>query len=168
MLLKWQWAKGDMGLPLPLEERQACRSLIWGAASLPLLQGGAASSVPVFRQCHLSSMAAPQIKERQAQDTFYSLLLLSCGHSSFRCHTPLSPSRPSHKSFSCLVVVEMSSGSSSSRGRGKRVRKGHPIMWEGSLGPDSFEEPIEQFLLESKSDFTHERPLRSYDNCTED
>jgi hypothetical protein len=41
-------------------------------------------------------------------------------------------------------------------------------VWEGSLSPDSFEEPIEQFHLESKSDFTRERPLRSYDNCTED
>jgi hypothetical protein len=45
------------------------------------------------------------------------------------------------------------------------VRKGPPIVWEGSLGPDSFEEPIEQFSLESKSDFTRERPLRSYDNA---
>jgi hypothetical protein len=52
------------------------------------------------------------------------------------------PSRPSHKLFSCLVVVQISSGSSSSRGRGKRVRKGPSIMWEGSLGPDSFEKPI--------------------------
>jgi hypothetical protein len=41
-------------------------------------------------------------------------------------------------------------------------------VWEGSLDPDSFEEPIEQFSLESKSDFTRERPLRSYDNRTED
>jgi hypothetical protein len=62
----------------------------------------------------------------------------------------------------------MSGGSSSSRGRGKGVRKGPPIVWESSLGPDSFEKPIEQFPLKSKSDFTHERPLRSYDNCTED
>jgi hypothetical protein len=93
---------------------------------------------------------------------------LSCGHSSFRRRAPPLPSRPSHKLFSCLVVIQMSSGSSLSRGRGKGVRKGHPIVWEGSLGPDSFEEPIEQFSLESKSDFTRERPLRSYDNRTED
>jgi hypothetical protein len=31
------------------------------------------------------------------------------------------------------------------------VRKGPLIVWEGSLGPDSFEEPIEQFPLESTS-----------------
>jgi hypothetical protein len=48
------------------------------------------------------------------------------------------------------------------------VRKRPLIVWEGSLGPDSFEEPIEQFSLESKSDFTCEKPLKSYDNCTED
>jgi hypothetical protein len=81
---------------------------------------------------------------------------------------PLPPSRLSHKLFSCLVVVQMSGRSSSSRGREKVVRKGPPIVWEGSLGPDSFEEPIEQFSLESKSDFTRERPLRSYDNRMED
>jgi hypothetical protein len=62
----------------------------------------------------------------------------------------------------------MSGGGSSSRGRGNGVRKGPLIVWEGSLGSDSFEEPIEQFLLESTSDFTRERPLRSYDNRTED
>jgi hypothetical protein len=48
------------------------------------------------------------------------------------------------------------------------VRKGPLIVWEDSLGPYSFEEPIEQFPLESKSDFTRERPLKSYDNRTED
>jgi hypothetical protein len=77
-------------------------------------------------------------------------------------------SSTSHNLFSCLVVVQMSGGGSSSKGRGKRARKGPLIVWEGSLGPDSFEEPIEQFSLESKSDFTRERPLRSYDNRTED
>jgi hypothetical protein len=62
----------------------------------------------------------------------------------------------------------MSGGGSSSRGRGKGVRKGPSIVWEGSLGLNFFEEPIEQFSLESKSDFTRERPLRSYDNRMED
>ena len=67
----------------------------------------------------------------------------------------------------------MSSGGSSSGkgfggGRGKGVRKGPPIVWEGSLGPDSFEEAIEEFPLERKSDFTRERPLRSYDKRIED
>ena len=41
-------------------------------------------------------------------------------------------------------------------------------MWEGSLGPDSFEEPIDEFPLERKSDFTRERPFRSYDKRIED
>ena len=67
----------------------------------------------------------------------------------------------------------MSSGGSSSgkgfgEGRGKGVRKGPPIVSEGSLGPDSFKEPIEEFPLERKSDFTCERPLRSYDKRIED
>ena len=48
------------------------------------------------------------------------------------------------------------------------MRKGPPIMWEGSLGPDSFEEPIDEFPLERKSDFTRERPFRSYDKRIED
>ena len=48
------------------------------------------------------------------------------------------------------------------------MRKGPSIVWEGSLGLDSFEEPIEEFPLERKSDFTHERPLRSYDKRIED
>ena len=66
----------------------------------------------------------------------------------------------------------MSSGGSSSGkgfggGRGKGVRKGPPIVG-GSLGPDSFEEPIEEFTLERKSDFTRERPLRSYEKRIED
>ena len=38
-----------------------------------------------------------------------------------------------------------SSGKGFGGGRGKGVRKGPPIVWEGSLGPDSFEEPIEEF-----------------------
>ena len=48
------------------------------------------------------------------------------------------------------------------------MREGPPIVWEGSPDPDSFEEPIEEFPLERKSDFTRERPLRSYDKRIED
>ena len=43
-----------------------------------------------------------------------------------------------------------------------------PIMWEGSLGLDFFEELVYQFPPESKSDFTKECPLRRYDNRKED
>jgi len=54
----------------------------------------------------------------------------------------------------------MSGGSS----RGKGGRKGTPIAWEGSLGPDFFDEDVYEFPVESKSDFTYEAPLRGYDN----
>ena len=39
-------------------------------------------------------------------------------------------------------------------GRGKEGTKGTPIVWEGSLGPDFFEETMYHFPLEGKSDFT--------------
>ena len=42
-------------------------------------------------------------------------------------------------------------------------------MWEGSLGPNFFEEALyERFLVESKSDFTKEAPLRGYDERKEE
>ena len=41
-------------------------------------------------------------------------------------------------------------------------------MWEGSLGPDFFEEVVYHFAPESKGDFTKECPLRGYDNRKED
>ena len=59
-----------------------------------------------------------------------------------------------------LVVVAMSGGSSKGKGvgasRGKEGRKGKGTLftYEGSLGPDFWEEAINQFLLEDKSDFT--------------
>jgi len=66
----------------------------------------------------------------------------------------------------------MSRGSSREKGfgsgRGKGGTKGTPIVWEGSLGPDFFEEPVYQFSPESMSDFTKECPLRGYDNRKED
>ena len=66
----------------------------------------------------------------------------------------------------------MSGGSSSGKGfrsgREKGETKGTPIVWEGSLGPNFFEEPVYQFLPESKSDFTKECPLRGYDKQKED
>ena len=50
-----------------------------------------------------------------------------------------------------FATVPMSRGLSRGRGKGK----GTPIMWEGSLGPDFFEEALyERFSVESKSDFT--------------
>ena len=42
-------------------------------------------------------------------------------------------------------------------------------MWEGSLGPDFFEEALyERFPVESKSDFTEEAPPRGYDEWKEE
>jgi hypothetical protein len=46
--------------------------------------------------------------------------------------------------------------------------KGTPIVWEGSLGPEDFDEPVYHFLVETKRDFTEECPLRGYDNRKED
>ena len=40
-------------------------------------------------------------------------------------------------------------------------------MWEGSLGPNFFEELVYQFFSESKSDFTKECPIRGYYNRKE-
>ena len=62
----------------------------------------------------------------------------------------------------------MSGGSSREKGFGsgreKGGTKGTPIVWEGSLGPNFFQELMYQFPPESKSDFTKECPLRGYDN----
>jgi hypothetical protein len=46
--------------------------------------------------------------------------------------------------------------------------KESPIVWEGSLGPNNFDEPVDQFSPESKSDFSKECRLRGYDNRKED
>ena len=66
----------------------------------------------------------------------------------------------------------MSGGSSSRKasgaGRGKGGRKGPPIVWEGSLGPDFFFEVVYEFPVESKSDFSKDSPLRGYDSRKED
>ena len=67
----------------------------------------------------------------------------------------------------------MSGGSSSGKafgaGRGKGgARKGPPIVWEGSLGPDFFSEAVYEFPVESKSDFNKDSPLRGYDSRKED
>ena len=61
-----------------------------------------------------------------------------------------------------------SSGKGVGRGRGKGGRKGPPILWDGSLVPDFFDEPLYEFPLETKSDFTNEAPLRGYDNRKDD
>ena len=41
-------------------------------------------------------------------------------------------------------------------------------MWEGSLGPDDFDEPMYHFPVENKSDFTKECHRGGYDNRKED
>ena len=48
----------------------------------------------------------------------------------------------------------MSGGLSSRKGfgagRGKVARKGLPIVWEGSVGPEIYPEPVYEFPVESK------------------
>ena len=59
----------------------------------------------------------------------------------------------------------MSGGSSGGREKGKRTT----IIWEGSLGPDFFEEALyERFSVESKRDFTKEASLRGNDERKEE
>jgi hypothetical protein len=41
-------------------------------------------------------------------------------------------------------------------------------VWEGSLGPEDFDEPVYHFPVETKRDFTKECPLRGYDNRKEE
>jgi hypothetical protein len=80
--------------------------------------------------------------------------------------------KPNEASFFSLVEVAMSGAPSRGKGfttgKGKGVRKGNPIVWEGSLGPDVFGETLEQFPEESKYDFNNDNPLRGYDNRKED
>ena len=66
----------------------------------------------------------------------------------------------------------MSGGSSSGKGfgggRGKGLRKGPPIVWEGPVGPEIYPEPVFEFPVQSKSEFTTTKPLRGYNNHKED
>ena len=62
----------------------------------------------------------------------------------------------------------MASGKGFGFGRGKRARKGPPIVWSGSISPEDFPEAVYEFLVESRSDFTKDSPLRGYDNRIED
>jgi hypothetical protein len=51
----------------------------------------------------------------------------------------------------------------------KRGTKGEPVLWEGSIGPKIFEEALyERFLVESKSDFNRDAPLRGYNDRKEE
>ena len=47
-------------------------------------------------------------------------------------------------------------------------RKGPPIVWEGSIGPEYFSESLFEFPFKCKRDFTNEKPLRGYDNRKEE
>ena len=72
-----------------------------------------------------------------------------------------------------LAALQMASGGSSSGkdfsfGREKGARKGAPIVWPGSIGPEDFSEAVYEFPVESRSDFTKDSPLRGYDNRIED
>ena len=41
-------------------------------------------------------------------------------------------------------------------------------MWEGPVGPEIYPEPVFEFPVQSKSEFTTTKPLRGYDNRKED
>ena len=71
---------------------------------------------------------------------------------------------------SCLssYVWGSSSGKGFSGGRGKGLRKGPPIVWEGPVGPEIYLEPVFEFPVQSKSEFTTTKPLRGYNNHKED
>jgi hypothetical protein len=67
----------------------------------------------------------------------------------------------------------MSAGSSRGKGcgggKGKEGMKGEPVLWEGSIGPNIFEEALyERFPIESKSDFNRDAPLRGYNDHKEE
>ena len=62
----------------------------------------------------------------------------------------------------------MSSGKGFSGGRGKGLRKGPPIVWEGPVGPEIHPEPVFEFSVQSKSEFTTTKPLRGYDKRKEE
>jgi hypothetical protein len=59
----------------------------------------------------------------------------------------------------------MSGGSSRGKERGDEG-KSHCVG--GVSGSDDFDEPVDQFSPESKSDFSKKCPLREYDNRKED
>lgn len=56
----------------------------------------------------------------------------------------------------------------SGSGRGRGGKKVPAIVWEGSLGPDEFDEAVQQLPEQSKYDFDTENPLRGYDNRKEE
>ena len=41
-------------------------------------------------------------------------------------------------------------------------------MWEGPVGPEIYPEPVFEFPVQSKSEFTTTKPLRGYDNHKEE
>ena len=70
--------------------------------------------------------------------------------------------------------VNISGGSSSAKGFGRRSgkgrRKGPPIVWEDgpTVGPEFFGEAVYEFPVECKSDFSKDSPLRGYNNRREE
>ncbi|CAN6233880.1 unnamed protein product [Urochloa humidicola] len=60
-----------------------------------------------------------------------------------------------------------STGKGSGSGRGKGGKKGLPTVWDDSLGPEYFREPVYEFPKESKCEFNKQNPLRGYDNKKE-
>ncbi|XP_039835036.1 uncharacterized protein LOC120695892 [Panicum virgatum] len=61
-----------------------------------------------------------------------------------------------------------SSGKGLGRASGKGARKGPHIVWDGPIGPNFFGEAVYEFLVECKSEFSNNIPLRGYNNRKEE
>ena len=73
-----------------------------------------------------------------------------------------------HNSTEVDMFGGSSSGKGFGRGSGKGGRKGAPIAWDGSIGPNFLGEAVCEFPVECKSDFSNDNPPRGYDNRKEE
>ena len=53
-------------------------------------------------------------------------------------------------------------------GEERGYERDYRFVWEGSVGPEIYPEPLYEFPVQSKSDFSTTKPLRGYDNRKED
>lgn len=85
-------------------------------------------------------------------------------------HTRVLPLQETRSFSSATMSRGSGSGKGLSFGSAKGGRKGPPIVWDdvGSLGPDYFGEAVYEFPVQSKHDFTKDKPLRGYTKSKED
>ena len=53
-------------------------------------------------------------------------------------------------------------------GEKRGYERERPIVWEGTVGSEIYPEPVFEFSVQSKSEFTTTKPLRGYDNRKEE